>query len=247
MTTNLTKAVLEKVTKLLRLANDAGATEGERNNALRMAHGLLAKHNLEMADLEQHNSRSDRGRVCSEFPAYPWARGVCNAVATLFFSVYVASYTNNDNKGKHYFIGKEENATTAMLMAEFVVRSIKKEAERIMKERRAEGEDLRWPWFRAFGSGAALRVAERVAEIMKEREAMKASPGTSLVLASVYQLEREANEKWKKENMSTKPGRNTPLHISDGTDEGYAYGDTISLNHQVDHENQASRVLPKGR
>lgn len=43
--------ILEKVKKLLALAGNAGATEGERDNALRMAHGLLAKHNLDMADL----------------------------------------------------------------------------------------------------------------------------------------------------------------------------------------------------
>jgi hypothetical protein len=58
--------ILEKVKKLLALANDKGATEGERDNALRMAHGMLAKHNLDMSDLHrhvQHHGRTNRGSV----------------------------------------------------------------------------------------------------------------------------------------------------------------------------------------
>jgi len=37
---------------MLRLANDAGASEGERHNAMRMAHATLAKHNLDLASVE---------------------------------------------------------------------------------------------------------------------------------------------------------------------------------------------------
>ena len=41
---------LARVRKMLALANDAAATEGERENALRMAHATLAKYNLELAE-----------------------------------------------------------------------------------------------------------------------------------------------------------------------------------------------------
>jgi len=40
--------IIEKIQKLLALGSCTGATDGERDNALRMAHGLLLKHNLSM-------------------------------------------------------------------------------------------------------------------------------------------------------------------------------------------------------
>ena len=46
--------ILDRVKKMLAIANDSAASEGECDNALRMAHNTLAKHNLDMADLNAH-------------------------------------------------------------------------------------------------------------------------------------------------------------------------------------------------
>ena len=43
--------VLERIKKMLTLGNDAGATEAERETALRMAYNVMAKYNLTIADL----------------------------------------------------------------------------------------------------------------------------------------------------------------------------------------------------
>ena len=57
--------ILDKVKKLLAVANNEAATEGERDNALRMAHNMLAKHNLAMADLDEHNKLEGRDEYLS--------------------------------------------------------------------------------------------------------------------------------------------------------------------------------------
>ncbi len=57
MTTDNEK-VLDKVRKLLALANNEAASEGERDNAMRMAHKLLTMHQLEMADVDAHTRAS---------------------------------------------------------------------------------------------------------------------------------------------------------------------------------------------
>ena len=44
--------VLEKVKKLLALANDRGATEGESQTALLMAQKIMAENNLTIKDVE---------------------------------------------------------------------------------------------------------------------------------------------------------------------------------------------------
>ena len=41
-------AAIEKINKLLVLASNAGATEGEKANALEMANKIAAKHGLEL-------------------------------------------------------------------------------------------------------------------------------------------------------------------------------------------------------
>ena len=50
--------IIEKIRKLLALANGTGAADQERESALRMAHALLAKHNLSMSDTELEPTRT---------------------------------------------------------------------------------------------------------------------------------------------------------------------------------------------
>ena len=77
MTTEFNKDKgLERVKKMLTLANDAGATEGERDNALRMAHATLAKHNLTLSEAEAAGSTPEEKRCdgAIETRNMPWAR-----------------------------------------------------------------------------------------------------------------------------------------------------------------------------
>jgi hypothetical protein len=54
--------VLARVKKMMTLATDAGASEGERENALRMAHATLAKYNLTMSEAEATGKKSEEAR-----------------------------------------------------------------------------------------------------------------------------------------------------------------------------------------
>lgn len=230
MTDESIKRVLERVQKLLNLANDKGATEGERDNAMRMAHATLAKYNLDMEQVESHKTRKDdRGILKTEFGNWIWARHVANSVAELFFCHYVCSTSKSDHKGFHYFIGKEANARTASMIAEFAVKAIAREGDRQMREL---GE--RWPYFRSFGMGAAARIRARVDEMKKDQTQVDSAPGTALVLASLYERELAANKKFLEEKgFKTSKSRGGGRLERDGYYEGVQYGDTVSLNRQV--------------
>lgn len=55
--------VLARVRKMMALANDdAAASDGERDNALRMAHATLLKHNLTMAAAEEAGATAEEAR-----------------------------------------------------------------------------------------------------------------------------------------------------------------------------------------
>ena len=219
--------ILDKVKKLLALANDSGASEGERDNALRMAHGLLAKHNLDMTDLQQHLQIEDREEYMNETFGMVWCRQVSNSIAKLFFCKYYFGGKVNGTKMRHHFVGKTSNAGTAALMAEYVISSILKECRGRWKHNLA-------PESRSFAKGAAARINERVNEMIKEAKP-EGSGSTSLVVVELYKTEADANEAFLKASgisLITKKTANTKVDIT-AYRAGNEFGGKIGLNNQV--------------
>ena len=246
--------ILERVRKMLRLANDAGATEGERDNALRMAHATLAKYNLDLATVESttQEGNPDEPRVenLATFGGWPWARSICHAIAELFFCSYFYSKGKSDWKVKHFFIGRTSNATTAALVAEFVVTAVHREASQLARSCYAGTG-----YVRSFGWGAASKIRERVAELKTDdkqiepahTEASKQSPPAAkplavadvekqaLVLASVYATEETANDAYLAEHHpNLVVGRTRRSHVDmNAFDAGQMYGGRVSLAPQI--------------
>lgn len=226
---------LERVRKMLALANDSAASEGERDNAMRMAHATLAKWNLSLA--EASNKPDDRGQQVMELRTPPWARTCAGAIARLFFCEYFFVKLRHDQRVRHYFIGREANAVTAMEIAAYVIRSIRAEARRKQAELNETGE-----WKTAFVKGAAHKIYYRCEELRKQAEmepAMANTPkstGTSLVLASVYQTELLANKAWLEKGgwkiKESKP-RQQSIKSYDAYTRGTEYGAGLSLNRQI--------------
>ena len=183
--------ILERVRKMLALANDAGATEGERDNALRMAHATMAKYNLELADLEAASGKQEEPRVQMKDTFYgrPWARVACHAAARLFFCEYLYTSATKGKDTVHSYFGRASNAQAAIELSKFLVRSIQIEARKRAREAGQGNEFLR-----SFALGAAHRVRERVDEIIRLSTAGQiGSESKALVLASLYDRERTAN------------------------------------------------------
>lgn len=188
--------ILARVAKMLRLANDAGASEGERDNAMRMAHATLAKYNLDLAQVEvntgKQNTTEQRVKESTTFYGRPWARQMANSIAELFFCTYVYIPNKKATSVGHYFIGRHSNAVTAASIAEFIVNSTIREG-RSKARQQYEGN----AFIRSFCWGATHRVRERVRQIIADSMNQKsevAATGTALVLASLYQREAEANK-----------------------------------------------------
>ena len=238
------KRLMARVQKMLNLANDAGATEGERDNAMRMAHALLAKHNLDLAQCMQQggsgaeaaNAAEPRIEHTAVFGGWPWALQVNRQVAELFFCTYLVGRGRSANSVRHYFIGRTSNALTASYVAEFVVRSVYKEA---CREMRIRGEGM--AYVRSFCWGAYEAVRKRVGALRAaatQESASSATPGTALVLASHYDTEREANARFVAERYGAnlvprKGGRSGGTMQSEAYASGHSYGGTVSLSAQV--------------
>jgi len=219
--------VIDRIKKMITLGNDAGATEHERETALRMAYNTMAKHNLTMADLPEDEKGEDRVRgevtICGD----KWIRVVCNSVSKLFFCKYFYCRTGVSGKEMHCFIGLESNVATAKAMSEFVVKSIKREATaRFRSPTSPEG--------RSFGVGASHTIFSRVETMLKE-DTVESTPGTALVLVRVHEQEQAANDLWLANDgvkLKTPVARSSPINRS-AYHSGKDFGNTVSLNKQV--------------
>jgi len=235
------KRIVARVQKMLRLAADAGAAEGERDTAMRMAHALLAKHNLDLHAVssstpanETAASSEPRVDTSAEFDGWVWARSACQSIGELFFCHYLYAKTGKSSRScRHYFIGRVSNSTTAALVAEFVVEAIYREARRAAQRANAESTS---EFIRSFGWGAALRIKERVQELRRAPTPAPTVPGTSLVLANVYDTEARANQQYLATRFGSSVRRGSGGRRTANTSalaEGRAYGANVSLNAQV--------------
>jgi hypothetical protein len=226
--------VLDRVRKLLAVANDAGATEGERDNALRMAHKTLAKYNVSMAEAEAIRPGDTEDRVIhrAQFFGRPWARVASHAVANLFFCEYIYTSSGRAKKTTHFFIGRETNAITAASMAEYIVNSIMREGK---KKQRAE--DAGNIYYRSFATAASVAIRRRVDAMIAEasKTDQDGSKGTALIVANHYLAERDKNLTKRNEAFSkVGTGRSgSDRFHADGAADGRRYGETVSLDRQL--------------
>ena len=230
-----TERIIERVRKMLALSKDSAATDGERENALRMAYATLAKYNLSLDSIEKKDA-DPRGQAQQTYYGRPWARSLSAAVADLFFCKYVFTPARQAKDIGHYFIGRESNAITASEMARWLVNSIVSEGRR--HQRAAEQDNN---WFRVFCYSAASMLIRRIVEMRDKPEIPDAAPGTSLVLASVYQTEQAENDKWIKETWKNirqaKPKTFRARLEEEAIEKGRSYGQSLPLNKQLEKAN----------
>lgn len=232
MTTEQDK-VLERVRKMIRLANDSGATEGERDNALRMARATLEKYNLDMAQVETETSKPQEDRMIkgAVFYGRPWARAAAAAAGDLCFCSYLYVTGRLAAHTKHIFVGRTSNAITAAELAQYLVESIHRQAKAHQRKHGLGNES-----YRAFAWGAASAIRRRVVELrLASEKASEASPsgGKGLI---VYQAnENAANQEFVAGTFpQLSKGRNGQ-GFADATSAraGRDYGETVSLDRQV--------------
>lgn len=240
--------VLARVRKMIKLAENAGATEGERDNAMRAVHATLAKYNLTLSQVGADDAAAEkRGKLAHEFLGKPWAISIAGAVARMYFCGYfyqtIGGNAGPTQKARHTFVGRESNVVTAREMAQFVVETVNREAQRYQRSIGGRYQD-----YRAFAQGATEKIRQRcyqieqdaktkgVEDIVAEDEPALLTgqqPGTALVLASLYQTEEEANKKIL-DDLKLRTGRSqTYAEGSHARRAGAEFGSKVPLHRQV--------------
>lgn len=232
--TNKEKAT-DRIRKLLATANNAGATDGERDNAMSFAMKLMAAHNLEMANFTGDQSVPKEKRVKVEYESNPspWTRRVGGAIARMFFCEMFYSPIRGKQKYLFTFVGLESNANTAMEMTAWLIKSIARECTKKQKEHKGDHA-----FSTSFQNAAGIRISQRCWELKNaaEVESQPVSGSTALALVDVYKQEEEANEEHiaKVLGIQLKTSKlKGQITNAQGASAGRAYGDSVPLNTQL--------------
>lgn len=226
--TQASDRVLDKIKKLLAMANDERGNDQERETAMRQAYSLLAKHSLDLESYDALQKEQFDPRVRHEVEGWSmgWSRQVHHTIGKLFMCSYLYGRKINATKQMHLFFGRTSNVMTASYMATYVVNSILKEGCKLY------GSNL-CPETRQFATGAWMALERRVDEMIKEGVIDQESGERALVPVSLREQETRDNEAmW--ENMQIKSGRSVKVNTStSAARNGAAYGSKINLNAQV--------------
>jgi len=174
----MASTIQEKLKKILDLRENAG-TEGEAKAAAAMLARLLAKHNLEISDLEGIGAAvapelvegiNDIGKG-----KFEWKFDLADTIAEFYYCYSLSSKYDGVK-----FAGRPENVTALNMLYSWLVEQIRVIARKERKVHIADtGEHidgLRWQI--SFGKGAVSRLGEMLRK--KQREDQDAA-GTALV------------------------------------------------------------------
>lgn len=225
--------IIAKIKKLLAVANgNAEGGDHERDTAMKMALKMLAKHNLEMGDVSDV-AKEQRGEQKCWHHMCPWRREAAGAIARMFFCQFYY-FPSRDTRQKHQFVfvGLESNAITAMEMANWVIKSVEKEANRT---RKARNETTKFET--SFMNAAAIRINWRTFDMQKEAEQEVYTGGSALVLANFYETEKKENQLYIEKTVGPVKVKkhNLKNHDEAGRQAGDAYGKSIQLNNQIEN------------
>jgi len=237
--------IIEKIRKLLARADaERNDNEHEREIALRQAHALLAKHGLEMADVDApaEEGFGPLGQIRFEVGGAMWQSLAYGTTAELN-GCYVLR--RGSRRGcLIWIIGRAMRATVARAMGAYVIASI----EREIKARRHE-----FPWQDArsfatdFGNGAVMAVRAKVAEILREQAAGKVgdeqiSGERALVLVDQHRAALDEAKQLANREHKVRAARRMNVRGGDAYKAGQAFGKGLSLNAQISGGGSQKRI-----
>lgn len=227
--------VLDKVRKLLALAGSSN--EHEAALAMSRAQGLLAEHNLTLADVKAE--KGDEFVIEKDIvtTSYPWRRQLANAVASLYFCRY---YYQSVQRRKtmydvHCFAGAQHNIAVAKMMFEYLHKTV----DRLAREgARGLSKKQQSPYRVSFRTACTTRLMSRIARRIEEAKQGKITgeKGTTLpALASMYDQVKVKLDTFLDENVGQMKTTKSKMATLDtrGMIDGAKAGETIGLDAQI--------------
>lgn len=165
------ESIMAKIRKALALAND-GANDQECETAMLMAQRLMAKHGVDMSEVEQEQEETKEisDEAITERGRTPyWKKSLAMVIAENFRCY---SYTRTGfGKSRLFFLGVKEDVELAKELFEFAVNVLERSVRNYLRKQREErgdsyeGSGLRNDYILGFIDGLKEKFAEQVEEL----------------------------------------------------------------------------------
>lgn len=202
--------VVEKIRKLLALAGSDNKHESE--SAMLKAQELLAKHNLSLSSIEDHepkNVKEDKTGVT--FTKAKWKARIATVIADNFrCQMYFKTYRVHEIT----FLGLEEDVTICKIMLEYAIECIGNEVRKLSKEYRKNGESTK-----GLENDFALGFAEGLATKFEDQKTRNQEWGLVLVKPKEVQ-EAYSNIKFSKKKVGCAEFKGLKDAYLDGVEAG---------------------------
>lgn len=247
MTSN--ESAINLINKLLAKANDLATTEEEAAAFASKAAELLARHNLDIADLQGSNPASDFARAASDFKYIsPLWRELAAQVAGYYFCKCVITSRWDEKKGRaggireqFEFFGREHNVQVAVSMFSYLTKTIIRMMQRYSKDRK---EQLQ------FERGCCRGMSNRLYQLRKAASTANSDGSGNSVsgvagLPALYENESVLVKNYVDQVLGAlkKVGRGATVYNNAAVMAGSAAAQNISLNTQVDSGNKGPLLL----
>lgn len=217
-----TEDIIEKIQKVLELAK-RGGTEGEANAAMHKVLELLAKHNLDMSDVEHQEKPEDIIELSCEAGKPQWHTLIWGAISDLYFCrVFSRRYKRQEKWYKSFvLVGRKSNVDTAKSVIAYLID---------LANELAVGDTL---YRNSFKIGYAQRILMRCDEEKKKATNTNQIEFNSLAPAiiNLYALTKKENEDFLAGlNLNLKKRKiNPPAYDEKGFLNGWETGSKVSL------------------
>lgn len=249
--------LIDKVQKLLAMANDATVGEEEAAAFMAKAMQMLQEHNMSLLDLEEAEV-SVSNPVVSMIWAPPaagtlWKMGVAFQAAKVYMCQTLTTKAMQivDGKLKSHdafiIVGRKASIEVTKSMVEYVFdtgRRMSKEYGNDVRKKHsgvtnAQVKKIRYQFEKGFG----LRMIRRFEEML---EGAVGEVGTNLPV--LYKHEERENEQFISQNMpGSKVSTKTVVSNTAHSSAGFQKAGEVSLHDQLGSEKGPTQTLPRGQ
>jgi len=235
----MSEKLLKKMRALLKMSREA-VNEHEAETAMRQLHALLAKHNIDMGQIDGPENEEVVDSVILDLYQRPWTKTIAMGVAELYFCKV---YFKGGRKGI-VVVGTETNRHFASHMIDNIIHTINMASQKEASARWHRGPE--WSQFQtSFLNAASLTIWRRCKALIDEsmRGEIEDETGTAMVLASVYDTHNALTTEFMNK-LSLRKGRASNFQMNDrgGAAAGTAAGNRVQLTRSLQKQNAQKRL-----
>jgi hypothetical protein len=221
----VSKNIIEKIQKLLALGGN-NPNENEATTATQMAMDLLAKYNLSMSEVQNHDteevSHEDYKPFGRSFPN--WKTIILNALCHSHFCNLII----RPGTGCYIIIGKETNRETCKMMFTYLCNVVDFETKEYLKSNdfdRSQGKT----YSNSFRLGMANRLRTRLLE--KKQEIINQNNQNGLIKVDPFSVAKRQNDDYAYQNFRIGSAKKTYFDTSSSAySAGFNAGGKIGLS-----------------